>query len=304
MATKDVTKQKQATTAADVNGQDAKTRLWQSLNYTYGDQIRKSNEAFAKAYSQASNEGLKRGMQRSSYALQTLANIDQQKIDAENDIRAAQIADYQNRIGQIEQQELENERWEREFEANRADTAWSQNFQQSQFDYTKQRDVIADQQWQRQYDEQLRQFNENMAFQKERAKVSDAQWEKEYAKAREQFEAQMAEQKRQFDLNYNENVRQFNAKMAASAAASSGGGGGGGSRGGNGGGNGGGNTGGDTTDKNFNDQLGLTNNQNSPALTQKQQDFLNQLKQKQKATSATLGKSGSATNSNRVNVVR
>ena len=219
----DPTNQKQAQTVDDVNAQDARTRLWQSLNYTYGKQREESDKQFAQAYSQADRQALSRGMQRSSYNAQTLANLQQKGIEANNNIYAAQIADYQNRIGDIEQKELENERWEREFAANREDAAWNKEFQTGQFEYQKTRDTIADQQWQKQYDEQLRQFNENMAYQRERSKVSDAQWQKEYEEKLRQFNEQMAEERRQFDLNYN---------LQASAASSSGGGGGGSGSGG------------------------------------------------------------------------
>ena len=212
----DYTNQPQAMTAEDVNNQDARTRLWQSLDYSYGNQIKKSNESYAQAYSQADRQALSRGMGRSSYNNQTLANINLKKAEAENDIRAAQIADYQSRIGQIEQQEKEDERWERQYADSRADAEWNKAFQQNQFDYTKSqdalaqqnylkefeykqgRDAIADQQWQKQYDESLRQFNEQMAYQKERAKVSDAQWQKTYEENLRQFNEQMAKQEAQF----------------------------------------------------------------------------------------------------------
>jgi hypothetical protein len=246
MATKkttidDFTEAPQARTAEDVNNQDARTRLWQSLDYTYGQQRKQSDKQFAQAYSQADRQALSRGMGRSSYNNQVLANIRNQGIEANNNIYAAQIADYQNRIGQIEQQEKEDERWERQFAAGREDAAWNKEFQQNQFDYGKERDLVADAQWQKQYDEQLRQFNENMAFQRERANVSDAQWEKEYAEKLRQFNEQMAENKRQFDLNYNEDVRRY--ELSRADAATSGGGGG---RGGNGGNDGNGD--GDETD--------------------------------------------------------
>ena len=231
MATvKDVTKEKQAKTVQDVNNQDARTRLWQSLNTTYTNQMDESDKAYDKAISQQNNAMLARGMGRSSYAGQIAANMYDDKNRARNKIGEALIADYQNRISDIENQEKEDERWERQFAetlkqnewqrgfqeaeaarqqgnwekdyaANRADTAWSQNFQTSQFTYQQQRDKIADQQWQKEYNEQLRQFNENMAYQKERAKVSDAQWEKTYNENLRQFNAQMAQQEAQFKAN-------------------------------------------------------------------------------------------------------
>ncbi len=48
-------------------------------------------------------------------------------------------------------------------------------------EYNEYRNAIADQQWQTEYDESVRQYNENMAYQKERDAVSDAQFEKTHA---------------------------------------------------------------------------------------------------------------------------
>jgi len=226
----DYTAQKQAESAADVDQQDSRTRLWQSLKYGYDKQQRDSDKAYDKLISQSNNQALSRGMGRSSYALQTAANLGKEKVNAQNDINAALIAAYQGKIGDIEQQEKDDERWERQFAesqrqfneqmgfqqkesertqsnwekeyaAGREDTAWNRQFQQSQMDYQKQRDVIADQQWQKQYDEQLRQFNENMAYQKERANVSDAQWQKTYEENLRQFNKQMEQQEEQFKAN-------------------------------------------------------------------------------------------------------
>ena len=229
---KDVTKEKQAQTVEDVNNQDARTRLWQSLNTTYSNQMEESDKAYDKSISQQNNAMLARGMGRSSYAGQIAANMYNEKNTARNKLGEALIADYQNRIGEIENQEKEDERWERQFAetqkqnewqrgyqeseaarsqanwekeyaANRSDTAWNQNYQTQQFNYQKQRDTVADQQWQKQYEEQLRQFNENMAYQRERANVSDAQWEKTYNENLRQFNAQMAQNKEQFYANLN-----------------------------------------------------------------------------------------------------
>ena len=107
MANKNVdpTKEKQATTWEDVNNQDARTRLWQSLDYTYGLQRDKSNEQYDQAYSQQGREALKRGLGRSSYLNQTQANLLDKKAKAYNEIYGAQIADYQNRLTDIENQE-------------------------------------------------------------------------------------------------------------------------------------------------------------------------------------------------------
>ena len=75
------------------------------------------------------------------------------------------------------------------------------------FDYTGFRDQVADDQWQKNFDEALRQYNENLA-----------------------------EQKRQYDATMAENKRQFDAQMAYKASSGGGGGssGSGGSSGGSG----------------------------------------------------------------------
>lgn len=133
-----------ARTKQDVDNMTKQERLWDSLNHAYGQQRESSDKSFDRAYSQADRQALSRGMQRSSYNAQNLANINQQKIEAQNNIWNNQIADYENRLGALESEEAEAERWERQFEANRADVAWNQNFQQGQAD-------LAAQQWEREF---------------------------------------------------------------------------------------------------------------------------------------------------------
>lgn len=147
----DPTQQAQATSAADVEAQDAKTRLWQSLNNTYNQQRKQSNESYDQAISQTDRQMLSRGMQRSSYAGQTLANMQQKKIEAENQITGNQIADYQNRLTQLEQQEKEEE------------------WREKQFDYQQSRDTIADEQWQKQFDAQQEQWKQQFEYNKKTA---------------------------------------------------------------------------------------------------------------------------------------
>jgi len=137
----DPTQQPQATTQADVEGQDARTRLWQSLNSTYGVQREQSDKNYDQAIANADRMLLSRGMQRSSYGAQTLANMAQEKVKASNDIMSNQIADYQNRLTSLEQQE-------------------------QQFNYQKERDQIADQQWQQQFEAQKEQWKQQFDYQK------------------------------------------------------------------------------------------------------------------------------------------
>lgn len=137
-----------ATTARnkqDADNMNVRDRLWDSLNYSYGKKREDSDKSFAKTFSQAVNQGIKTGTQRSSFKEQMLANINKQKLDAQNDIYDQQIADYENRMYQIDRDELED--------------AWRQ----------------------KQFDENQRQHNENLAFQKSQADRSQANWEKEFA---------------------------------------------------------------------------------------------------------------------------
>ena len=137
-----------ATTTArnkqDVDNMNARDRTWDYLNYAYGKKREDSDKGFAKTFSQAVNQGIKTGMQRSSFNAQMLANINKQKLDAQNDIYDQQIADYENRMYQIDRDEQED--------------AWKQ----------------------KQFDENQRQYNENLAFQKAEADRSHSRWEEEF----------------------------------------------------------------------------------------------------------------------------
>lgn len=158
-----------ATTKEDVDAQDSRTRLWQSLNYSYGRQLEQSNDAYQKAISQSNRAILQRGMQRSSYGAQVNANLMNDQVKAQNDIAAAQIADYQNRLGQIEQQEAEAERW------------------------------------QKQFDEGQRQFNENLAFQQSEAQRAQSNFEIQQAFAEQQWADQQEQWKQEFEYNKKSN---------------------------------------------------------------------------------------------------
>lgn len=195
-----------ARTKTDVEQQDRRQRLWDSLDYSYGKKRQDSDESFARSYSQADRQMLGRGMQRSSYGAQTLANINKQANDARQDIYDAQIADYQARLTEIEDKEQEDARWQQQFEYQQQRDAVGDNQWQMQFDYGKERDTVGDQQWQKQFD-----------YQQGRDKVGDEQWQKQF----------------------NENVRQFNVLHPQDTGSGGGGGGySGGSRGGSRGGGG------------------------------------------------------------------
>lgn len=205
----------------DVDSMDKRERLYDSLSYTYGKKGDKISQEFDKARSQADRQALSRGMQRSSYNAQTLANIDRQRIEALDDNESAMIADYENRLSDIEQQEQAADQWERQF-------GESQRQFNEQMAYNRERANVADTQWGKEYDEKLRQFDTQMAYNRERANAADAQWEREYNERLRQFNEQMAYQREranvsdaQWEKEYAEKLRQFNEQMAASRSASS-----------------------------------------------------------------------------------
>lgn len=221
-----------ATTTArnkqDVDKMDRSQRLYDSLNYSYDKKGEKLSKQYDQAKSSADNQLLSRGMQRSSYGMQTLANIDKQKIDALDDNYNTMIADYENRLMDLEQQDIANEQWERQFaegqrqydtnlafqqkEADRAqqNTVWNQNFQQAEadraqantawqqgFNERQYADSRADNAWnqaftERQYADSRSDTAWNQAFQTQQAQLAADQWEREYASGQMSTDRQIA----------------------------------------------------------------------------------------------------------------
>jgi len=145
-----------ARSKTDVDNMDKRQRLWDSLDYSYGVKADRSDEQFRQAYSQADRQMLGRGMQRSSYGAQTLANLDQQRIRARNDIESEKIADYENRLQDIEQQEQQQANWQAQFDEG------VRQFN-TNFGYQKERDLVGDQQWQKQFDQSGTQADRQLA---------------------------------------------------------------------------------------------------------------------------------------------
>lgn len=171
MATKkdelDYTKQPQATNQAEVDAQDARTRLYQSLGYSYGQQQEQSDKSYDQAISQTDRAMLGRGMQRSSYNIQTQANLQDQKAKERNRIGEAFIADYQSRLSQLEENEANRELQREQFQATQ-DYNYAQLAQQKELT-------------QAQMAQNETQFNIQQAF-------NEKQWEAQQAQWREQFD--------------------------------------------------------------------------------------------------------------------
>lgn len=215
----DVTKEKQALTNEDVNGQDSRTRLWQSLSTTYGKRTEDSNKAYDQNIAAADRAAQQRGMGRSSYNLQTMANLGKEKATAADRINSELIADYQNRLSDLEAQERQEAFQREQFEYQKerdqnADQQWQLQFDygkerdtksdqqwQMNFDYGKERDKVGDTQWQKSFDQSNKQWQAQFDYGKDRDKVSDEQWQK-------QFDYQDKTAQQQVALQYINNILQ------------------------------------------------------------------------------------------------
>ena len=153
----------------------------EGLQRTYYKQREASQKEYENAYSRADRQQLSRGMQRSSYTAQVLANLTKEgaeaqqelwdaqgaaegNIDAQRTQLAAQLADQLSqysaseaadvlaRIKQLEDQEYDRVRENDQYKN-------SLSAQIYQFLYQGEQDKIAQEQWQKEFDENVRQWN-------------------------------------------------------------------------------------------------------------------------------------------------
>ena len=143
-------------TKEQMDAMSARDQIWEALNSTYGQQIEKSNASYDAAIAQQDRSMLQRGMQRSSYGQQILGNMQNQKVKAANDLGTQMTAEYLNRLYQVG------------------------------------RDEKADEQWQANFDEQKRQYEQNFGYQKERDTVSDSQWKQQFDFSTKSADQQLA----------------------------------------------------------------------------------------------------------------
>ena len=99
----------------DVDSLNVRDRVWDSLNYSYGKRGEEIEKQYNKLASQTNNSLLSKGMQRSSFGAQTVANIGKQMVDARGQNASDLIADYENRLYQVEQDEREQANWEKQY---------------------------------------------------------------------------------------------------------------------------------------------------------------------------------------------
>lgn len=153
----------------------------EGLQRTYDKQREASQKEYKNAYSRADRQQLSRGMQRSSYTAQVLANLTKEgaeaqqelwdaqgaaegNIDAQRTQLASQLADQLSqysaseaadvlaRIKQLEDQEYDRVRENDQYKN-------SLSAQIYQFLYQGEQDKIAQEQWQKEFDENVRQWN-------------------------------------------------------------------------------------------------------------------------------------------------
>lgn len=105
-----------AQTKTDVDNMTLRDRLWDAFNFAYGQQSREFKEQSNNEISQQGRRDLSRGMQRSSYGAATEANMRNKQLQGLQDIYGQQIAAYEQALLNVEQQEREAEQWQKEFD--------------------------------------------------------------------------------------------------------------------------------------------------------------------------------------------
>lgn len=137
------------------------------LGTTYGKQVDASGKEYAQAYSQSGRAQLARGMGRSSYALQTLANVTTEGAEAKQTIMDAQAAAEANLQAQRTQLQSQLAAQLMNYDASQSADILKRISELKATEYEKkyqsERDAAKDAQWQAEFNETVRQFNESLA---------------------------------------------------------------------------------------------------------------------------------------------
>ena len=199
-----------------------------SIAGEYARQREESDAAYEKNKAAADIAALRRGMGRSSYNLQTMANIDTEKAKASQQISDKEAEAAQQFGVQLASELRNNYQWETAQNYQRERDTWSDYYQQQSlnqnqqslnmqaqqneiarqqadrnYNYQASRDQVADQQWQQNFEYQQgrdavadQQWNQNFEYQQGRDKVSDEQWNKnfEYQQGRDTVSDQQWQQ--------------------------------------------------------------------------------------------------------------
>lgn len=178
-----ITQSKKQQYEEELNGQAPESKgteqdLWDSLSYSYGKKQEESDKAYDKAIAQQNNEMLSRGMGRSSYALQSSANLRNEQVKASNDIYNALIADYQNRMSE------------------ERDKQWQRDYQERQLEETR------------------RQFDEQLAHQTSEREASQA-YQTSEREAQQQYQTGERESQQDWQSKESQYEREFKGTESA-----------------------------------------------------------------------------------------
>lgn len=81
---------------------------------------------------------------------------------------------------QKEQDTLAQNNWEKQYQQALQEAQWQQQFNQAQFDYNKQQDALAQSNWQQEFDYNKLINDRNYNYQVGRDQVADNQWQQEF----------------------------------------------------------------------------------------------------------------------------
>lgn len=76
------------------------------------------------------------------------------------------------------------------------------------YDYQVGRDNVGDSQWQKQFDQAVSEFTQQMAYNKERASVGDDQWMKQFNQSNSQWNQQFGRSAYEYDTSRGDNLKQ------------------------------------------------------------------------------------------------
>ena len=172
------------------------------LQDTYDRQREASAKDYRQRYSQADRQMLSRGMQRSSYGAQTLANINQQGAEAQQRLWDAQGAAEGNIDAQRAQLESQLGDQLRQYDASMAADVLNRTRQLSDQEYERA-------QAQQQRNDQMGLQLASALRQAERDKISDEQFERQFGLSKQQAEAQLANMEWQRGMSEREFAAQL-----------------------------------------------------------------------------------------------
>ncbi len=129
------------------------------------------------------------------------------------------------------QDAIENQLARDKFTEQQNQAALDEAYRQMTFDYGKERDLKADEQWNQsrlddlaqlgientlnrdKLNEQIRQYNNSLAEEQRQFNRSDEQWKSEYDENQRQYNESLAEEQRQYDKSFGEDKRQYNESL-------------------------------------------------------------------------------------------